>query len=110
MSRNHYISGEWNLICDVCGKKIKAGKSRTRWDGFTVCEDDWEERHSQDFVRARQDKISVPFNRPIPTYVYTNVNYVDTGNTNYCTIEGTQAIPSWAIPGCMIPNKNTLGI
>lgn len=110
MSRNYYTSGQWWIICDVCGKKIKSGKSRHRWDGFVVCEDDWEERHSQDFVRSRQDKISVPFSRPIPTFVFTNVNYVDTENTNYCTPEGTQAIPSWAIPGCMIPNKNTLGI
>ena len=30
---NYYISGEWNLICDVCGKKVKAGKAKQRWDG-----------------------------------------------------------------------------
>lgn len=34
MSRNYYISGQWNVICDVCGKKIKAGKAKQRWDGF----------------------------------------------------------------------------
>lgn len=82
MSRNYYTSGQWNLICDVCGKKIKSGKSRHRWDGFVVCEDDWEERHSQDFVRARQDKISVPFTRPRPVDVFVIVNYgmyVDSG-------------------------------
>lgn len=110
MSRNYYKSGEWNVTCDICSRKIKASIAKKRWDGFIVCPDDYEERHPQDFVRARQDKISVPFNRPIPTYVYTNINYVDTGNTNYCTPEGKQAIPSWSIPGCMIPNKNTLGI
>ena len=108
--KNYYASGQFNVICDVCGKKIKAGEAKHRWDGFVVCERDFEQRHPQDFVRARQDKISVPFSRPIPTLVSTNVNYIDTGNTNYCTIEGQQAIPSWAIPGCMIPNKNTIGI
>lgn len=72
MSRNYYTSGQWNCICDVCGKKIKSGKSRHRWDGFVVCEDDWEERHSQDFVRARQDKISVPFTRPRPVDIFIN--------------------------------------
>ena len=76
---NYYISGEWNLICDVCGKKIKSGKSRHRWDGFVVCEDDWEERQPQDFVRARQDKISVPFTRPRPLDSFRElISYQDT--------------------------------
>ena len=88
---NYYISGEWNLICDVCGKKIKSGKSRHRWDGFVVCEKDWEERHSQDFVRARQDKISVPFTRPRPVDVFVTVdynNYWDIGYTMDGYIDG----------------------
>jgi len=75
MSKNYYTSGEWNFICDVCGKKIKSGRSRHRWDGFVVCEDDYETRHPQDFVRARQDKISVPFTRPRPPDVFTVVLY-----------------------------------
>ena len=110
MSRNHYVSGQFNVICDVCGKKIKAGEAKHRWDGFVVCKADWEERHPQDFVRARQDRISVPDTRPIPTPIYRDVPYIDTGNGAYCTETGTQAIPSWGIPGCMIPNKNTIGI
>lgn len=73
---NYYISGEWNLICDVCGKKIKAGEAKHRWDGFVVCPSDFEYRHEQDFVRARQDKISVPFTRPRPVDSFTDVTYV----------------------------------
>ena len=65
MSRNHFVSGEHNFICDSCGKKLKSGQGRKRWDGFYVCQDDWEVRHPQDFVRARQDRISVPWTRPI---------------------------------------------
>jgi hypothetical protein len=76
MSKNYYVSGEFNVTCDVCSRKIKASESRQRWDGFRVCLDDWEPRHEQDFVRARQDKISVPFTRPIPTYVFTTVDYI----------------------------------
>ena len=77
-----YISGQWWIICDVCGKKIKSGKSRHRWDGFVVCEDDWEERQPQDFVKARVDKISVSFTRPRPVDVFVIINYdiyVDSG-------------------------------
>ena len=90
MSRNTYISGQWNVICDVCSKKIKSGLAKQRWDGFIVGPEDHEFRHPQDFVRARQDKISVPFSRPIPNEIFIAVNYnfyVDDGyvDVNYIT-------------------------
>ena len=105
-----YASGEFNVICDVCSKKIKAGQAKKRWDGFIVCPDDYETRHPQDFVRARQDKITVPFSRPIPTYLFNDVPYIDTGNGAFCTATGMQGIPGWGIPGCMIPSKNNIGV
>jgi len=76
MNKNYYISGEWNLTCDVCSKKIKAHEAKTRWDGFIVCGDCFENRHSQDFVKAQTDKISVPFQRPIPTLLFTDISYI----------------------------------
>ena len=92
MSKNYYISGQWNVICDVCGKKIKSGKAKQRWDGFIVCEDDFESRHPQDFVKARVDKITVPFVRPIQTSVYTIS----------CTINGSSSIIDYATVGCSV--------
>jgi hypothetical protein len=80
MGKNFYTSGEWNVICDVCSKKIKAAEAKHRWDGFIVCPEDFETRHSQDFVRAKQDKITVEFVRPIPDELSTNVTYI----TMYC--------------------------
>ncbi len=56
---SQYISGDWNIQCDVCSKKIKASESKKRWDGLIVCKDDFEFRHPQDFLKARTDKISV---------------------------------------------------
>ena len=109
MSKNYYLSGEFNLTCDRCSKKIKAHQAKHEWTGFIVCGDCYETRHPQDFVRARQDKISVPFTRPRPVDVFTNILYPPPDG-NYCTATGTQAISSWGIPGCMIPNKYTLGI
>ena len=82
MSKNHYIPGDYNVVCDVCSKKIKASESRLRWDGFLVCIDDYEIRHEQDFVKSKQDQITVPFTRPVPEYVFINMEYplyVDTG-------------------------------
>ena len=77
MKKNYFISGEWNVTCDVCSKKIKAHEAKQRWDGFIVCEDCFENRHPQDFVKAQTDKITVPFTRPIPTYIFTNVAYTN---------------------------------
>jgi len=90
MKKNHFISGEWNVTCDVCSKKIKAHEARQRWDGFIVCPEDFENRHPQDFVKAQIDKITVPFQRPIPTYLFTTVPYIlywDSGysHTGYIT-------------------------
>ena len=75
MAKNYYVSGEWNLICDVCSKKIKASDAKQRWDGLIVCPSDFEHRHPQDFVKAKTDKITVPFTRPIPPLTFTNVSY-----------------------------------
>ena len=75
MAKNYFISGEWNLICDVCSIKYKAGKAKHRWDGFIVCPNCYEQRHPQDFVRTKQDKISVPFSRPIPQEIFIAVPY-----------------------------------
>ena len=85
MKKNHFISGEWNVTCDVCSKKIKAHEARQRWDGFIVCPDDMEQRHPQDFVKAQTDKISVPFQRPIPTYLFTDINYTIYWDDGYAT-------------------------
>lgn len=70
MPRNYYVSGSHNLICDVCCKKIKASEAKQMWNGLIVCPEDFEMRQPQDFVKARQDKITVPFTRPRPTDVF----------------------------------------
>ena len=92
---NYYILGEWNVTCDVCSRKIKSGNARKRWDGFVVCEGCYEERHPQDFVRARIDKISVPFTRPIPPLVFVGDTPVGA-----CTPNGSSSIIDYAVVGC----------
>ena len=126
MKKNHFISGEFNLTCDVCSKKIKAHEAKHRWDGLIVCKDDWEPRHEQDFVKAKTDKITIPFQRPIPVLISTHVcnlatssayvglatadcaradvtygeSYFELLNATYCSYETRTAIPSIAIAGC----------
>lgn len=70
MSGWTYDSGQFNLYCDVCARKIKAQDAKHRWDGLIVCHADWEPRQPQDFVKAKIDKITIPFARPIETYLW----------------------------------------
>ena len=76
MERNYYESGGWNLICDSCSIKYKASKAKQRWDGFIVCPNCYEQRHPQDFVRSRQDKITVPYIRRPPADIFISVDYI----------------------------------
>ena len=41
-----------------------------RWDGLWVCRNDFEQRHPQDSVRGKRDRIRVPVSRPqiLPSY------------------------------------------
>jgi hypothetical protein len=80
MSRGwSWKSGEWWVLCDVCNRKTIASEIKKRWDGFLVCADDYETRQPLDFIRARVDKISVPFSRPRGTDTFVNVCSIPTG-------------------------------
>jgi len=75
--RSVYRSGEWDAICDVCGRKYKNTDLRKRWDGLIVCSQDYEERQPQDFVRARADQIAVPWSRPETQDIFILINYLN---------------------------------
>jgi hypothetical protein len=75
MGYNRYDRGDWDAICDVCGRKFKASTLRKRWDNLMVCSYDFEMRQPQDFVRAIVDKQTVPWSRPesSDTFVGTGI-------------------------------------
>jgi hypothetical protein len=64
--KNHLLLGNWNALCDSCGRKFKASDLRKRWDGLMVCDEDWEQRHPQTLLRVQREQIAVPFARPYP--------------------------------------------
>jgi hypothetical protein len=68
---DYYASGDWNAICDKCGKKYKASKLKTEWNGLIVCKKCFESRHPQDFVRGVVDSPYVPFRAPEGPDVFT---------------------------------------
>lgn len=59
-----WTPGDWNAICDQCGRRFKSSQLRKRWDGYMVCADDWETRHPQEFVRPVKDNHPLPWTRP----------------------------------------------
>lgn len=101
MARNWFKNGEWNVWCMVCNRKIKSGEVLKRWDGLLVCPEDYENRHPLDFLRARQERISVPFSAPTDFNQFDGPDYPV---YPFCTATGSSGIPSWAIAGCMRPN------
>lgn len=103
-----YVSGDWWVICDVCSKKVKASKSKKRWDGLIVCDEDFEPRHPQDFLRVRSDKISVPFTRPRPTDSFVSVTYDATTYT--CIPSSVYATAGDSVAGCVIAGKINPGL
>ena len=129
MAHEHiYNPGNWLLICDVCGKKIKASESKHRWDGLIVCHEDWEVRHPMDFLKARSDKITVPFVRPRQPDVFIEVCNMATSSgyaglatagcsragqtygmtftelltSTYCDMYNKQALASIGVANCAI--------
>ena len=77
-----YDRGDWNAICDVCGRQMKASALRQRWDGLKTCQDDWEPRQPQDFVRGVADYQAPPFTRPeqADTFIPVTIIYDSEGN------------------------------
>lgn len=91
--------GNWNAICDVCGVKYKASQLKKRWDGLMVCEEDWESRHPQDFIRGHRESNQVPWTRPVVPDQFIQVTYADTGT---CTATGMLGQADYGTAGCMI--------
>lgn len=67
-------SGDYYVICDRCGFKVRRSDARKTWDNLIVCPFDFEERHPQDLRRGRKDKIYVddPRSEASDTFLGTN--------------------------------------
>jgi hypothetical protein len=118
--------GDYNAICDVCGRKFKFSRLRQKWDNTWACEQDWEPRQPQDYLKGIKDNMSVPLSRPDPpalfldeiivtqtpiislSFITNIVNYwlaivISTATITYARVFGKKAIDGSAI------NKTTLG-
>jgi len=98
--KNYLDLGNWNAICDSCGRKFKASSMMRRWDGVMVCKEDYEVRHPQDFLRVQRERISVPWVRPDPSQ--------DTF-INACNIINSQGLAGVSISGCAVAGRIATG-
>lgn len=90
--KNHLLLGNWNSLCDSCGRKFKALDLKKRWDGLMVCKEDYELRHDQDFLRVQKEKIAVPWSRPYPT--------ADTFIGHICSVSGRYGMADYGTADC----------
>jgi hypothetical protein len=52
--------GDYNVICDRTGFKMKRSQCLKEWTGLIVRRESFEERHPQDFLRSFEDHQAVP--------------------------------------------------
>jgi hypothetical protein len=74
MAANYLKRGDWNVICDRTGFKIKASESRKEWNGLRVWKKHWEARQPQDKLRMYPDSQRVPDPRPESEDVFLGPN------------------------------------
>jgi hypothetical protein len=79
-----YIPGSHWAICDFCTSQFRASDLKKTWDGWWVCDDDFEHRHPQDFLRVKEEHI----------YVDDPIRPENTDNEIDVTFEETTSVPS----------------
>lgn len=100
--KEFYVPGLFNIYCMSCNRKYKSNEIRKRWDGLLVCDEDWEPRHPQDFVRGIQEKSNIlPF------------SYDQDGSSEFpvgaaCTLANSVGIIGTGVVGCMVVGTKTL--
>jgi len=101
MSKTFAKSFDWNVICMVCRKKIKASEAIKRWDNLIVgkyhpgC---YEVRHPLDYPVP-----PVKENKPLS---FVSPEGPDEETTGYCTVEGSSSISDHAVADCMISDRD----
>lgn len=59
-----YVPGDYYVICDFSGFKIRRSEARKMWNGLLVHHRFWEPRHPLDTIRSKSDKQTVSDPRP----------------------------------------------
>lgn len=92
---DYYADGDYNAICSMCGHKFKASMLRRHWQGQWRCENCWEPRQPQDFVKATPDVQTPPW-----TQVDEDGTYLAA-----CSFPQTLAIAGLGVAGCVVAGR-----
>lgn len=94
----YYKKGVWNCLCDVCGFQFKSSDLRKRWDGFMVCDADWEMRHPLDLIKIARESPSPPWTRSEPDDGFETL-------AASCTLDNSVAKAEVAVAGCAVASR-----
>lgn len=95
--QRYYNVGDWKTQCDVCGQKFKAHELRLRWDGYMVCNADFELRHAQDLLRT------VPYTQAV---AWTRPENIDTTSVYVCSLVTSAGGADIGVADCMRADWN----
>ncbi len=80
MAGTYYRFGDYNVICDRTGFKVKASQTQKEWNNLRVIRRVWEIRHPQDYLKSFTDKQAVPDARTEAANVFLAVGDVTPGD------------------------------
>lgn len=93
---DYWSAGDWNIICSVCGTKLKFSQAVRNWQGMWRHPKCNEPRHPQDFVHARNaQEMAIPYPQ-YPGEIDINVNLQFLLSINPPIISGTTLFPNIA--------------
>jgi hypothetical protein len=99
--KEYFAAGLFNIYCMSCNRKYKSNEIRKRWDGLYVCDEDWEPRHPQDFVRGIQEQSNkLPFSY--------DVDGAPVGNAGVCTLANSVCISGVGVSGCLVSGNQNM--
>jgi len=59
-----YRPGDHYVICDICAGRLLASQSQKNWEGLVCHPRCCDQRHPQETIKAKKDKITVKDARP----------------------------------------------
>ncbi len=78
-SNGVYEAGQWNAVCDRCGRTHKARQLQLEWNGLRVCPSCWDPKHPQLSVQGKSDNQLPPWVSPEPpdVFIVTQIDWDD---------------------------------
>ena len=73
---NYYAHGDYNVVDDRTGFKVKASGCKLEWNSFFVRKESYETRQPQDLIRGFPDRQQVDIPRPGTGDVFLETNEV----------------------------------